>query len=84
MTFHMSTPFFTYNKIMNKNKFDKMIFNIAKLRLKQKRSAYDLSLSINKDASYISKLENGKVNITINTLLLICDELKVEIEDLFK
>lgn len=58
--------------------------NVAKIRMKENMSAYDLSLSIGKDASYISKLENGKVNITLNTIFKICEVLKIEPVELFK
>ena len=37
--------------------------NLAKIRMKSNISAYELSLRIDKDASYIHKVESGKINI---------------------
>ncbi len=47
-------------------------------------SAYELSLRIGKDASYINKLENGKANSTLNVIFKICEVLEIEPEKLFK
>lgn len=58
--------------------------NIAKMRIKANLSAYELSLRIEKDASYIHKLENGKVNVTLNTIFKICEVLNIEPIELFK
>lgn len=45
-------------------KFKKFCLNVAKERAKKNISAYELSLRIGKDASYINKLENGKINVS--------------------
>ena len=47
-------------------------------------SAYELSLRIDKDASYIHKVESGKINISLRTMLDICDALNIEPIELFK
>ena len=65
-------------------KFETFGLNVAKERLGQNLSAYELSLRIGKDASYINKLENGKINPSLKTMLLISEELKSNIIDLFK
>ncbi len=57
---------------------------VAKLRIKAGLSAYELSLRIGKDASYIHKLENGKANATLKTIFKICEVLEVEPDELFK
>ncbi len=57
---------------------------IAKFRIKAKMSGYELSLRIGKDVSYINKLENGKVNITLKTIFKICEVLEIEPAELFK
>ncbi|MDE6586608.1 MAG: helix-turn-helix domain-containing protein [Clostridia bacterium] len=57
---------------------------VAKARIKENLSAYELSLRIGKDASYIHKLENGKVNVTLNVIFKICEVLKIEPIELFK
>ena len=57
---------------------------VAKQRIKANLSAYELSLKIEKDASYIHKLENGKVNVTLKTIFKICEVLNIEPVELFK
>lgn len=57
---------------------------VAKLRIKANLSAYELSLRIGKDTSYINKLENGKVNVTLKVIFKICEVLKIEPYELFK
>lgn len=57
---------------------------VAKFRIKANLSGYELSLRIGKDASYINKLENGKVNITLKTIFQICEVLNIEPVELFK
>lgn len=58
--------------------------NVAKLRIKKNLSAYELSLRIEKDASYIHKLENGKVNASLKAIFKICEVLEIEPAELFK
>ena len=57
---------------------------VAKFRIKANLSAYELSLRIGKDVSYICKLESGKVNATLKVILQICEELNIEPIELFK
>ena len=57
--------------------------NVARKRIKAGLSAYELSLRIGKDASYIHKLENGKANATLKTIFKICEVLNIEPVDLF-
>ena len=47
-------------------------------------SAYELSLKIDKDASYIHKVENGKINVSLKTILTICEVLEIEPVQLFQ
>lgn len=42
--------------------------NIEKLRTKKKLSREELSLILGVDNSYISKLEKGKINITLDKI----------------
>lgn len=58
--------------------------NVSKARIKANLSAYELSLRIEKDASYINKLENGKVNSTLKTIFKICEVLGIPPYELFK
>jgi len=57
--------------------------NIAKLRLDKEMSAYELSLRIGKDASYINKVESGKVNVSFKAMIEICQHLDVKPQVLF-
>lgn len=58
--------------------------NLAKERQKLGISAYELSLRIGKDASYINKVENGKINISLKTIIDICNELNISVSKLVK
>ena len=58
--------------------------NLAKYRAKAHLSAYELSLRIDKDASYIHKVESGKINISLKQILKICEVLNIEPYNLFK
>ena len=61
-------------------KFEDLGLRIAKVRESQNISAYELSLCIGKDQSYMNKLENGKINPSFKTLLQICDALEITID----
>ena len=58
--------------------------NVKKLRSKLKIRREELSLALGFDNSYISKLEKGKINITIDKLSVIADYFNVNLVDLFK
>ena len=64
-------------------KFEQFGINVAKERQKQNISAYELSLRLGKDASYIHKLENGKINVSLKMILAISEVLNIPIEKLF-
>ena len=57
--------------------------NVKKLRSKLKIRREELSLALGFDNSYISKLEKGKINITIDKLSVIADYYNVDLVDLF-
>ena len=58
--------------------------NLARIRAKSGLSAYELSLRIGKDASYIHKVESGKINISLKSILKLCEILNIEPIELFK
>lgn len=58
--------------------------NLARARIKADLSAYELSLRIDKDPSYIHKVENGKINISLKSILQICEVLQIQPAELFK
>ena len=68
------------NKILNREILAK---NIIALRTKKNIRREELSLVLGFDNSYISKLEKGKINITIDKLTLIADYFEVGLKDLF-
>ena len=58
--------------------------NVKRLRSKLKIKREELSLALGFDNSYISKLEKGRINITIDKLSVIADYFNVNLVDLFK
>ena len=52
--------------------------------MKKNLSAYELSLRLGKDQSYINKLENGKINVSLKMIIAISDELGVPVKDFFE
>lgn len=65
-------------------KFETFGLNVAKARIKKNMSAYELSLTLGKDASYINKLENAKINVSLKMIIAISEVLEISIEELFK
>lgn len=65
-------------------KFETFGLNVAKARMKKDLSAYELSLRLGRDASYINKLENGKINVSLKMIIAISEQLNIKIIDLFK
>ena len=58
--------------------------NIKKLRLKNNYGREELSLLLGLDNSYISKIEKGRINITIDKLSSIAEFFDIKVTDLFK
>jgi len=69
--------------MINKNIKNKLGKNIKNLRHKNGISQEELSLELGLDNSYIGKVENAKLNITIDKLILIADYFKVSVKSLF-
>ena len=65
-------------------KFEDFWLNLAKERICKGLSAYELSLRLGKDASYINKLENGKINVSLKTIIAISECLKIPVSKLFE
>ena len=70
--------------VMNKNIKKKLGKNIKKLRQSNKLTQEELSLELNLDWSYIGKVENAKMNITIDKIIQIADYFKVPVKNLFE
>lgn len=58
--------------------------NVRKLRKQRGYSQEELSLNLDLDGSYIGKVENGKLNITIDKIAAIAKFLDIEVIELFK
>lgn len=69
---------------MNKNVKKKFGKNLRKYRKMKGLSQEDLSLELELDGSYIGKVENAKLNITIDKIISIADFLGIDVIDLFK
>ena len=52
--------------------------NIENLRTQKKLKREELSLILGVDNSYISKLEKGKINITLDKIQLLADYFEIE------
>ena len=52
--------------------------NIKNLRTHKKLNREELSLILGVDNSYISKLEKGKINITLDKIQLLADYFEIE------
>ena len=65
-------------------RFEQFGINLAKERQKQNLSAYELSLRLGKDKSYINKVENGKINISLKMIIAISELLNISTDKLFK
>lgn len=58
--------------------------NVKEYREKLGFTREKLSLLIDRDPSYISKLERSEVNVSIDTLEILANELSIGVIDLFK
>ena len=56
---------------------------IKKLRKERGISAVELGYKCNMDKPNINRIENGKTNPTVLTLVRICIALEIELKDLF-
>ena len=64
---------------MTKDIKKKLGKNIKKLRKQKHLSQEELSLNLDLDGSYIGKVENGKLNITIEKIANIAEFFDVEV-----
>lgn len=58
--------------------------NIKNLRTQKKLSREELSLTLGVDNSYISKLEKGKINITLDKIEMLANYFDTEVYLLLK
>lgn len=58
--------------------------NIKNLRIQKKLSREELSLVLGVDNSYVSKLEKGKINITLDKIEMLANYFETEVYLLLK
>lgn len=58
--------------------------NIKNLRTQKKLSREELSLVLGVDNSYVSKLEKGKINITLDKIEMLANYFEIEVHLLLK
>ena len=58
--------------------------NIKNLRILKKLSREELSLALGVDNSYVSKLEKGKINITLDKIEMLANYFETEVYLLLK
>ena len=58
--------------------------NIKNLRTQKKLSREELSLVLGVDNSYVSKLEEGKINITLDKIEMLANYFETEVYLLLK
>ena len=58
--------------------------NIKKLRKLHNITQEDMSFELELDGSYIGKIENAKMNITLDKIIKIADFFNVEVYTLFQ
>ncbi len=81
----MDLKHYTYENIyMNKNVKKRFGRNLKKFRRMKGLSQEELSLELDLDGSYIGKVENAKLNITIDKIISIADYLGIDVIELFK
>ena len=73
--------FFGGNKIL-KNRLQTLGQNIKNIRKSKQISQIDLAVAVGIDRSYLSEIENGRRNLSINILYAIADALEVNLSDI--
>ena len=65
------------------NRLEKIGKNICKIRKQQQLLQIDLAVTVGIDRAYLSEIENGRTNVSVNVLYAIADALGVPITDFF-
>lgn len=71
-------------KSLNKNILKAFGENLKRLRTQKGLSQRDLSALCNVDNADISRMENGEINVTLNTVTQLADALEVPFLELLK
>lgn len=65
-----------------KNRLQTLGQNIKNIRKSKQISQIDLAVAVGIDRSYLSEIENGRRNLSINILYAIADALEVNLSDI--
>ena len=65
-----------------KNRLQILGQNIKNIRKSKQISQIDLAVAVGIDRSYLSEIENGRRNLSINILYAIADALEVNLSDI--
>lgn len=57
---------------------------VKEIRIAQKLSVQEVAYRCNMERSNLSRLETGKINLTLKTLCLICNALNIKLSDVVK
>lgn len=68
---------------MNENVKINLAKNVKKLRMQKKLAQEALSLNLDFDVSYIGKVENERMNVSLDRLIAIANFFEVDFKDLF-
>lgn len=68
---------------MNENIKANLAKNIKMLRIKKNVSQESMSLDLGFDVSYMGKVENQKMNISLDRLIAIANFLEIDLAKLF-
>ena len=68
------------NIIEYKKKFG---LQLKKLRIRKGMSQLDLASYCNLEKTSISRIENGRTNTTLKTMVILSESLEVELKDFF-
>lgn len=66
------------------NRLEAIGQRIQNFRKKQRLFQIELAVEVGIDRSYLSEIENGRTNSSINILYTIADALKIDITDLIQ
>ena len=69
---------------MKKNYKKKFGKNLRRIRKQKGFTQEELALNLDLDNSYIGKVENAQLNITLDKIILISEFLEIEPSELFK
>ena len=69
---------------MKKNYKKKFGKNLRRIRKQKGFTQEELALNLDLDNSYIGKVENAQLNITLDKIILISEFLEIEPFELFK